>query len=124
MNVLAWILSGLLALAMLGAGGNKLAVSHETLVANPRMGWAAQFSNGQVKTIATLEVLAAIGLIVPWLTGIAAVLTPLAAVGGAVLMVGALVVHSRRGELKAVWPVNTILLLLGLAVAGIGFAQL
>lgn len=124
MNVVAWILSGLLALAMLGAGGSKLATSREKLLANPRMSWAGQFTNGQVKTIAALEVLAAVGLIVPWATGIVPVLTPLAAVGVVVLMVGAIVVHGRRGELKQTLPVNAVLGLVALVVAVLRFAQL
>ena len=124
MNIVAWVLSVLLALAMIGAGLGKLTVSHEKLLANPRMGWAEQFSGGQVKTIAALEVLAAIGLILPWLTGIAPVLTPLAAVGVVALMVGALIVHARRGELKDALPVNSMLALIGIVVAVLRFSQL
>lgn len=124
MNIVAWILSGLLAFAMIGAGGNKLAKSHEKLLSDPRMGWAEKFSNGQVKTIGALEVLAGIGLILPWATGILPVLTPLAGVGVVALMVGALIVHARRGELKQALPVNTVLALIGLVVAVIRFAQL
>ena len=42
--------------------------------------------------------LGAIGLIVPWLTGIAPILTPLAAVGLALVMAGAVATHVRRKE--------------------------
>ena len=124
MNILAWILSGLLAAAMLAVGGNKLAASREKLLANPQMGWASDFTNPQVKTIGTLEVLAAIGLVLPWLTHIARVLTPLAGLGVVALMIGAMVVHARRGELKQALPINSVLLLLGLVVAVIRFSQL
>jgi len=51
-----------------------------------------------VRAIGVLELLAALGLVLPPLTGIAPVLTPLAAVGIALLMAGAGVVHFRRRE--------------------------
>ena len=124
MNVLAWILSGLLAVAFIGAGGMKLATSREKLLENPRMGWVKDFSNPALKTIAALEVLGGIGLVLPWLLDIARVLTPLAAVGLALTMVGALVVHARRGELKEAAPANGVLLILAVAVAVIRFGQL
>ncbi len=57
-----------------------------------------------------------IGLLLPAVTGMATVLVPLAAVGLAVLMVGAAVVHRRRGELQMI-GINTVLLLLALVVA-------
>lgn len=124
MNVLAWILSGLLAFAFLGAGGMKLVTPHGKLLENPQMAWAGDFNSGQVKTIAGLEILGAIGVILPWLLDIARILTPLAALGLAATMVGALVVHGRRGELKQAVPINAFLFLLAAAVAVLRFSQL
>jgi hypothetical protein len=124
MNVVAWILSGLLAIAFIGAGAGKLFTTREKLLANPRMAWANDFTDSQVKGIAAAEVLGGIGVILPWLLGIARILTPLAAVGLAVIMVGALVTHGRRGELKEALPVNSILFALAVAVAIIRFSQL
>ncbi len=123
MTVLGWVLSGALAVAYLGAGGTKLAMSYEKLGENPRMAWTRDFSPTQVKGIATVEVLGAIGVILPWLTGIARVLTPLAAVGLAIVQVGAMVVHIRRGEREGL-PVNAALLVLAAVVAVIRFTQL
>ena len=99
MAVVAWILSILLAGSFLAAGLGKLVTPHEKMVTNPRLGWSADFSPRAVKIIGTLEVLGAIGVILPWLTGIAPVLTPIAALGLAVVMIGAMVTHNRRGEL-------------------------
>lgn len=48
--------------------------------------------------IGLAEVLGAVGLIVPWATRIVPVLTPVAAVGLAVLMAGAAQTHRRRKE--------------------------
>lgn len=124
MNVVAWVLSGLLAVAFIGAGAAKLATPREKLLENPRMGWVSDFSDGQVKTIAALEVLGGIGVVLPWLLDVARVLTPLAAVGLAIVMVGALVTHQRRGELSQALPVNAVLFALAVAVAAIRFGQL
>ena len=51
-----------------------------------------------VKAIGTLEILGALGLILPAVTGILPVLVPLAALGLAVTMIGAVIVHLRRRE--------------------------
>ena len=123
MNVVAWILSGLLALAYLGAGLAKIATPREKLLANERMAWTADFQPSQVKLIGVAEVLGAIGLILPWATGIAPVLTPIAAVGLVLLQVGAGLTHLRRKETQAL-PINAVLALLALVVAIIRFAQL
>jgi DoxX-like family len=53
-----------------------------------------------VKAVGAAEVLGAVGAILPRLLGIAPVLTPLAAVGFCVVMVGAVTVHFRRHEFK------------------------
>ena len=58
----------------------------------------------------------ALGLILPWLTGIAPILTPAAAAGLALLQVGAAVFHGRRAEYKQ-WPVNAVFLALAVFIA-------
>ena len=70
------------------------------------------FSAGTIKAIATLEIVGALGLILPLLTGIAPILTPLAGTGLAIIMIGATVVHLRRKE-----PFAPALVLAVLAVA-------
>lgn len=115
MNVFLWILAGLLAVAFLGAGAMKLTQPKAKLSASG-MPWVDDFSAGQVKTIGALEVLAAIGLIGPPLTGIAPVLAPLAALGLVLTMIGAAVVHARRGETQGI-VVNAVLLILAAVVA-------
>ena len=97
MNIVAWILQIVLALAFLAAGGMKLARPKAALVSSG-MGWADDYTDSNVKLIGAVEVVGAIGLVVPWLTGIAPVLTPIAAVGLALVMAGAVVVHIRRKE--------------------------
>ena len=98
MNIVLWIVQGLLAFAMLGAGGMKLAKSKSDLAADPKMGWAADFTDSQIKLIGLAEALGAVGLVVPWVTGIAPVLTPAAAACLAMLMLGAAKTHLPRKE--------------------------
>lgn len=97
MDVALWIVAGLLALAFLGAGTMKATRSKEQLAASG-MAWTEDFSAPMVKAIGTLEILGALGLILPAVTGILPVLVPLAALGLAVTMIGAVIVHLRRRE--------------------------
>jgi VIT1/CCC1 family predicted Fe2+/Mn2+ transporter len=94
----------------------KLTQSKDKLAANPNMAWTEQFSAGTIKLIGLLEVLAAIGLILPAVLGIASALVPLAAVGLVLLMIGAALTHARRKENQAA-VVNVVLLVLAAAVA-------
>jgi hypothetical protein len=65
-----------------------------------------------------VEILGALGVILPWLTGIAPILTPIAAVGLVVVQIGALRVHLVRNERQPL-PANVLLLLLaGFAAVG------
>ena len=119
MNVVLWIIAGLLAAAFGAAGLMKLTSPKEKLAASG-MGWTEDYSAGQVKTIGTLEVLGAIGLILPAALGIAEILTPLAAVGLTLTMVGAAVVHAKRGEGQMI-PINVVLGGLAIFVAVMRF---
>ena len=117
MNFAVWIVSGLLAAAYLFIGGTKLLTPKERLAENPSMAGAAEaLSATSLKLIGGVEVAGALGLILPWLTGIAPILTPAAAVGLALLQVGAAVFHGRRGEYKQ-WPVNAVFLALAVFIA-------
>ncbi|MEU4520156.1 DoxX family protein [Amycolatopsis sp. NPDC024027] len=121
MNVVLWGAAGLLAVVYLFAGGVKLATPREKLLENPNMGWTTDFSEAAVKGIGAVEILAAFGLILPWALDIAPVLTPLAATGLVLVQAGAIVVHARRKETKAL-PMNVVLLLLAAFVAAGRFA--
>ncbi|MGW6118517.1 DoxX family protein [Nocardia sp. NPDC055165] len=116
MNVVVWIVSGLLAAVFLLAGAMKLAKSKEQLVADPKMGWAEPFPEGLIKFIGAAEVAGALGLILPGVFGIATWLVPAAAIGLAVIMVGAIVTHGRRGEWSNV-VMTVVLLALAVFVA-------
>ncbi|MGW1892373.1 DoxX family protein [Streptomyces sp. NPDC002004] len=115
MNVLLWVLAGGLAVAFLAAGTMKLSQPKQKLAASG-MGWTEGVSAGTVKLIGMLEVLAAIGLILPPALGIAPVLAPLASLGLTLVMLGAMVVHARRSEAQMV-TVNLVLFALAAVVA-------
>jgi uncharacterized membrane protein YphA (DoxX/SURF4 family) len=116
MNIVLWILAGVLAFAFLAAGSMKLAQPKEKLAASPNMAWTQDFSPGMIKTIGGLEVLAAVGLVLPAALGIVPVLVPLAAVGLVLLMVGAAITHARRKESRAI-ATNVVLVVLAGVVA-------
>lgn len=115
MNTALWIVAGVLAFVFVGSGVLKLVVPKDKLVAAGQ-GWAADVDPNAIRGIGAAEVAGAIGLIVPPLVHILPVLVPLAAVGLALTMVGAIVTHGRRKEYPNV-AINVVLLGLALFVA-------
>jgi hypothetical protein len=118
-NITLWIVAIVTALAFGAAGSLKLTQPKDKL--KQQMGWVEDFSPNQIRLIGATEVLGALGLILPAVTGIATVLVPLAATGLAVVMVLASIVHVRRGEPR-VLPVNIVLFLLAAFVVAGRFA--
>lgn len=113
MNYALWIVQGLLALLFLFAGGMKLALPLDALkgpVALPGL---------FLRFIGVVEVLGALGLILPGLLRIRPGLTPLAAVGLVVLMIGAVVTTLMSG------PFTTALIpmLTGLLAAFVAYGR-
>ena len=116
MNVVVWIVTGLLAALFLMAGAMKLAKSKAQLVENPSMGWAEDFSPAVLKFIGLAEVAGAAGLVLPGAFDMATWLVPTAAIGLAVVMAGAVITHLRRKEYPTM-VVNLVLLALAVFVA-------
>jgi hypothetical protein len=118
-NIALWIVAGLLAAAYLVGGGLKVIMPKEKIAAaGPSGRWVEDFSAGSVKAIGALEVLAAVGLILPAVLGIAPVLVPLAALGLMVIMVGAAITRIRRREFKYLVADLVYLALTGFVVWG------
>lgn len=115
MNLALWILAGVLAAVFLAAGGMKLGQPKAALA--PKMAWVNDVSEGQVKAIGLLEVLGAVGVVLPAAVDIAPILVPVAATGLALVMVGAVVVHLRRGDGPGVAAAPAVLGLLAAALA-------
>ncbi|WP_435825481.1 DoxX family protein [Nocardia niwae] len=78
--------------------------------------WVSDVPTPVVRLIGVAELAGGLGMILPDVTGIATVLTPLAATGLAIIMVAAIAVHIRRGEPSAT-AFNTVLLIGAVLVA-------
>jgi DoxX-like family len=113
-EMIMWAIQIFLAVAFGAAGTMKLVRSKAQLAANPHMGWVHSVPEDRIKLLGVAEILGAIGLVVPIATGIAPILTRVAAVCLATLMGGAAATHTMRGESAAV---STILAVLVIAVA-------
>jgi uncharacterized membrane protein YphA (DoxX/SURF4 family) len=121
MNLALWIVAGVLAAVFLLAGSNKLFIPRAKLAKAPGGGWVNDFSPGFIKTLGAVEIIGAIGLIVPAALDIAPILVPVAAVGLAAIMIGAAIVTSRRHEPKhAVLNLTYLALIAFVAVARFG----
>ncbi len=114
MNIAIWIAQVLLALAFVLSGISKLIQPIEKLAA--QMGYVKDFSPNVIRGIGVLEALGAIGVILPALTGILPWLTPAAAGGLGLVMLGAMATHFRRKEYPMI-VANLVLLALAAFVA-------
>ncbi|MGI9064796.1 MAG: DoxX family protein [Pyrinomonadaceae bacterium] len=91
MNIALWIIQVLLALLFLFAGGTKLVLPLETLAEMSRQSGQTPLPGLLTRFIGVVEVLGALGLILPGLLRIRPGLTPLAAAGLVIIMIGATV---------------------------------
>jgi uncharacterized membrane protein YphA (DoxX/SURF4 family) len=113
MNTILWIAQILLAVGFLMSGVMKATQPKEKLA--EKMKWVQDFSEGQIRLIGILEILGAVGVVLPALTGILPWLTPIAATGLVLTMIGAALTHLRRGEYPNIIA-NMVLLTLAVVV--------
>jgi uncharacterized membrane protein YphA (DoxX/SURF4 family) len=112
MTYALWIVQGLLAALFLFAGGMKLYLPIEEMTKEmPMPGWFLRF-------IGVAEMLGAIGLILPGLLRIRPGLTPLAAAGLVIIMIGATVISLAGGVAQALIP-----LVAGLLAAFVAYGR-
>lgn len=109
MNIALWVVQGLVALAFLSAGFMKAFMPLETVKKN--MAFANVVPAALVRFIGSAELLGAIGLIVPAVTGIQSWLTVAAAGGLVLVMLLAAIYHASRREYSHIGA-NVVLLLL------------
>ncbi|WP_114855450.1 DoxX family protein [Brachybacterium sp. YJGR34] len=115
MNTLLWILAILLAAVFAGSGLAKLVFPREKQILwNP---YVEDFPHTVIRGIGVLEILGAIGLILPAVTGIGTSLVAFAAAGLAITMVFATLVHVRRGDGVLRTLPAVVLAILSVAVA-------
>lgn len=100
MDTVLWVLQGVLAAVFLGAGLIKLVRGKEQLLSLGA--WTKETTPTGMKLLGAAEVLGAVGVLVPSLTGIAVLLAPVAAVCLAVTMVGAVAAHLKFRETKEI----------------------
>lgn len=116
MNTALWIAAGMLAAVALTGGISKTFVPREKLAAHEAGRWTEDVSVGFLKTLGVLELLAAVGLILPAVTGVAPVMVPVTATCWMVLMVGAMITHGRLGQVKPI-VANAVYLALAAFIA-------
>lgn len=95
MTIAFFIVAGLTAVAFIGSGILKIVRPRSALKASG-LTWVDDFSTTTVKLISAAEALGGVGLILPVLTGIAPILSPIPALALVVLMIGAIVVDARH----------------------------
>lgn len=116
MNIALWIVQGLLAAMYLMAGQMK-AFTPAKVRADKNMTWAQDKTDNYIRFIGVAELLGAVGLIVPLVTGIFPWLTVLAAIGLALIQALAIfTVHLPKKEYQVI-PVNIVLLALAVFIA-------
>ncbi len=116
MDVVLWILQVVLGVSFVLAG-----VMHgfRQEQAKKRMIWMQAVSSGLLTFIGTAEILGGVGLVLPWLTNIAPVLTPLAAAGLTIMMILAAIFHFSRKE----YPNIVFNLVLGALAAFVAYGR-
>jgi uncharacterized membrane protein len=113
MNVAYWIVAGLLTLFYVYGGGVKVIRTRDQL--RPMMAWVDRVPMPAVRAIGVLELLGALGLVLPPLTGVAPWLALVAATGLVLLQLGAIPVHLTGGDRRI--ALNVVLVLVAAATA-------
>lgn len=98
MNTAVWILQGILAAFFIMPGIGKISGSRESHITDGHIKPDGNLI--PIRILGVLELLGCIGIIVPWLTGIAPILTPITAVGYCLIMVAGIVNHTIKKEYK------------------------
>lgn len=106
MNLALWIAQILVAAVFGMAGLMKLSQPIDKLAA--RMSWVPRVPPAEVRFVGASELAGALGVILPWATHVAPILTPVAALALVLVMLLAAVHHLRHGEAKMV-PLNLVL---------------
>jgi len=120
MNTLLWILQSLMAVTFLLPGIYKLIYSEQKLVAKGMTG-VAGLSLSLIHFVGILEILGAIGIILPMLLHRLSVLTIVSAIGFAFIMIAAVIISHNRREYKKI-ATNAIIFLICIFIAYVRIA--
>ncbi|MEV5839334.1 DoxX family protein [Nocardia sp. NPDC052112] len=107
MNIAFWITAGLLALFYCYAGALKITRNRDQL--RPMMTWVDRVPLPAVRIVGALEVLGALGLILPPLIGLMPWLVVAAAIGFVLLQLGAIPVHLTGGDRRVTLNITLLL---------------
>ena len=121
MNLTLWIAAGLLSAVALFGGATKAFVPKPRLARQHGGEWTEHAGPAFVHTLGVLELLAAVGLILPAVVGVAPVMVPVTAVCWVALMIGAMITHGRLGQYAFV-TLNAVYLVLAVFIAWGRFA--
>jgi putative oxidoreductase len=114
MNIALWIAQGLLAAMYLMAGSMK---TFQTAKAKEQLPWAKNRPDSFVRFVGISELLGALGLILPMVTGILAWLTPLAAIGLLLIQLLAIFTEHLPKKEYNVIPINVVLIAISVFIA-------
>ncbi len=117
MNIALWIIAGLLGAAFVASGAMKLLQPKDQLIASG-VDFLEGFRPGSIKAIGALEIVGAVGLVLPAALDIAPVLVPLAAVGLVAMVIGAIIAQLRRHDTHAMVANLALIALAGFLVWG------
>jgi len=114
MNTALWVIQALLAAFFFITGFGKVSSSKQKHIDNGHIKPGSPVA--LLRVLGALELLGSIGIIIPWLTGIASIITPITAVCFCLVMVGALMIHTQKKEYKFL-PMPLIIIVLAAVVA-------
>jgi uncharacterized membrane protein YphA (DoxX/SURF4 family) len=121
MNIILWILQSLLAVMFIMAGFGKINSTKQQHIADGHI--KSGDSVIPIRILGVLEWLGCIGILVPRLTNIFPILTPIAACCFCLIMTAGIVVHTQKKEYKML-PLLTAILTISFVVAYFRFKQL
>ncbi|WP_413670117.1 DoxX family protein [Mucilaginibacter sp. Mucisp86] len=112
MNTFLWVLQAILAVFFIMPGVGKISGSREKHIADGHI--KPEGNLLPIRILGVLELLGCVGIIVPWLTGIAPILTPVTAVGYSLIMIAAIINHTIKKEYKMLPMLITLLIMASL----------
>lgn len=114
MNTALWIVQVLLALIYAFVGWSQV---FNTAKVKEQLPWAKKLSDNFIRFVGGAQVLGALGMLLPMLTGILPWLTPVAAIGLAIVQVLAIFTVHLPAKAYKLLPINLVLLALAIFVA-------
>ena len=121
MNTSLWVLQVILAAFFIMPGVGKISGSRESHIADGHIKPDGNLL--PIRILGVLELLGCVGIILPWLTGVAPILTPAAAVGYSLIMIAGIINHTIKKEYKML-PMLTTILIMASSVAYYRFASI